>query len=97
MNVNILIVILTLICGGVSANNIYDNQLKYFGSKLRNSRLRMIIHKKKYNQELFKKIKKINEFICENSITKINKLIYQYNSLSEDDKFILESFLSICL
>jgi hypothetical protein len=97
MNVNILIVLLSLICRGNSADNIYNNQLKYFGSKLRNSRLRMIIHKKKYNPELCKKIKKINEFIYENSITKINKLIYEYNTLSEDDKFLIESLITICL
>jgi hypothetical protein len=93
MNVNILIVILTLICGGVSANNIYNNQLRYFGSKLRNSRLRMVIYKKKYSPEL---IKKINEAIYENSIAKINKLICEYNTLSEDDKFLLETIISLC-
>ena len=70
--------------------------LSYTKYKLKNYSLRLIIYKKKAIPQIFKILQKFYNRCYEKSIVSIGQGINDYNNLSEDDKSIIETILSLC-
>jgi hypothetical protein len=73
----------------INSSIIHYNNYNVF----KNSYLRLIVFKKKIFVKLYK-----NCYKCYNiNFETLNQIMYKYNSLSEDDKTILETILSLCI
>jgi uncharacterized protein (DUF608 family) len=64
--------------------------------RFRNNSLKFILFKDKNNIKLFKKLKYYYELYYNKSIAKISERMYEYNTLSEDQKTIIETIFSLC-
>jgi hypothetical protein len=64
--------------------------------RFRNNSLKFILFKDKNNIKLLKKLKNYYELYYNKSIAKISEGIYEYNALSEDQKTIIETVISLC-
>ena len=88
----LIILVGSIINNIISISNI-DYNLKNYGYQIRNTGLRMILLKKKY-PILLNKIKEFYEFWYNKSINCYYSNICNYNSLTEDDKLLLETIIS---
>jgi hypothetical protein len=91
MNIWILTTLLLSIINSI--NSTTNN----YGIRLRNNSLRFILFKDKNNIKLFKSFKKFYERCYNKSIASIAQGISDYNSnLTEDDRIIIETIISLC-
>jgi hypothetical protein len=90
MNIVILSILLISLLNNLSS--ISSN----CGVRLKNSYLKLILLRDKRNIKIFKEIKNIYKIYYEKSISCIGQVMCDYNSLSEDDKTILETIISLC-
>jgi hypothetical protein len=78
----------------LSMNNHFTD-LRNYGYQIRNTRLRMIVFNEKKYPVLLYKIKEI----CEICFIKTNNFLYEqiclYNSLTDDDKLLLDTIGSL--
>jgi len=88
---NLLCLILIL-----SALNIIAIDINYNRYKLRNFGLRFLVFKEKKAPKLFKRFQHFYERCYNKSITSIAKGVNDYNELSEDDRLIIETIISLC-
>jgi len=90
MNTYILIILVGSIMDSMFSINNYFSNIRNYGYQIRNTGLRMIIFKEKKNPQVLFKIKELYDFCY----IKTNNFLYEqicyYNSLSEDDKLLLE-------
>jgi hypothetical protein len=93
MNQIVLIVIL------LSFINVFNfvSAINNYGLRIRNSSLRLLLFKDRNNIKLFKQFKKFYEMCYNKSISSIGKGVSDYNTnLSEDDRIIIETIISLC-
>ena len=89
MNI-VIILILSIIY------KLYSMDLNYNKYKLKNLGLRFIVFKKKSSPIILKKLKYFYEKCYNKSISSLGEGLIEYNNLSEDDKMIIETILSLC-
>jgi hypothetical protein len=75
--------------------NISHSITKNYGSRIRNTGLRLIIFNDTKKKKLFKEFKKFYELCYNKSVAYIAEGVNEYNNLSEDDKMIIETVLSL--
>jgi len=90
MKTFILIILVGSIMNSMFSVNHYFNNIKSYGYQIRNTGLRIIIFKEKKYPKLLYKIKEIYEFCNIKTYNLIYDQICYYNSLSEDDKLLLD-------
>ena len=90
MNIVIISTILLSLINIINSSN--NNCMLRF----RNNSLKFILFKDKNNIKLLKKLKNYYELYYNKSIAKISEGIYEYNALSEDQKTIIETVISLC-
>jgi len=93
MNQLFTILILTTIFGIRQANDWMLN-IKH---NLRNNTLRYIIFKQSKIIHFFKKIKQTTQLYYNKAIVSISEGIEQYNSLSEEDKMLIDAIRDLFL
>ena len=77
-------------------NSVYSTSNNY-GIRIRNTSLRIFVLKDKKTMKIFKEFKKFYELCYNKSVASIGKGISDYNSnLSEDDRIIIETIISLC-
>ena len=90
MNIVILSILLISLLNNVSS--ITSN----CGVRFKNSYLKLILLRDKRNIKIFKEIKNFYKICYNKSILCVGQGIHDYNSLSEDEKTILETIISLC-
>lgn len=70
-------------------NNVYNNRLRNFG-------LRIIVFKEKKLVKILKEINKLKQIYYNKAIICTFDGINSYNELSDDDKTIIETIISLC-
>lgn len=76
----------------VSAMNTHFN----YNIQIRNTGLRMIIFKEKKLPKILEKIKGFYELCCVKSMVSMSDSINEYYNLSEEDRTLIESIISLC-
>jgi len=89
MNILNLILLLNLI-------NIIFSSTKNYGLRLRNTGLRLYLLKQQKLPYIMSKIKFYYKICYEKSIVCIFEGINEYNNLSEEEKQLIDSVLSLC-
>ena len=65
--------------------------------EIRNAGLRMVVFKEKRAPKILQKYKKIYDRYYVNSIVTLGERIYEYNNnLSEEERILIETILSLC-
>ena len=90
MNIVILTVLFISILHNV--NSITSN----CGNRFKNNYLKLLLLSDKRNIKIFKGFKNFYKICYNKSMTTIGQGIYDYNRLSEDEKTILETIISLC-
>jgi len=96
MNIFILIILVGSIMDKIFAinNNNFLN-LKNYGFQIRNTGLRMLVFKEKKYPIILNQIKDLIYYYQIISYNYLYEQLYFYNSLSEDDKLLLETIGSL--
>lgn len=84
--------VIFIIIQTINSSTIHYN---YNYNIFRNSCLRLIVFKKRVSVQLRRLCKSYNNYNTKFEL--LNRLMYNYNCLSEDDKTILETFISTCM
>lgn len=71
-------------------NNVYNN------NRLRNFGLRIIVFKEKKLSKILKEIKNLTDIYYNKAIVCTAEGINTYNELSDDDKTLIETIISLC-
>ncbi len=87
-------VILTILL--ISFLNNVSSITSICGARFKNSYLKLILLSDKRNIKIFKDFKNFYKICYNKSMSTIGQGIYDYNSLSEDEKTILEKIISLC-
>jgi hypothetical protein len=87
-------VILTILL--ISFLNNVSSITSICGARFKNSYLKLILLSDKRNIKIFKDFKNFYKICYNKSMSTIGQGIYDYNSLSEDEKTILETIISLC-
>ena len=74
---------------------VHLSAINYNYNIFRNTCLRLIVFKKKVSVQLVHLCKSYDNY--NRKLELLNLLMYNYNSLSEDDKTIIETILSLCI
>ena len=90
MNVIILTLLLISILNNVSSTT------SNYGIRFKNGYLKLILLSDKRNIKIFKGFKHFYKICYEKSVASIGQGICDYNKLSEDDKQIIETIISLC-
>jgi len=96
-NILIVVGIFNLVTSS-SLNNNYNNfnNFNNFNNNLKNTYLRLFIFGDKNNYLIFKNFSKIKRLYCNKAMASLSDGISNYNTLSEEDKIIIETILSLC-
>jgi hypothetical protein len=85
-----------VLVGTINFISIYSSSTNYNNLRLRNYGLRLIVfNKKKLNKILFE-LNKIFEIYYNKSLVCTAQGINSYNELSEEDKILIETIISLC-
>lgn len=95
MNAYILIILVGSIMDSMYSANNYFTNIRSYGYQIRNTGLRIIVFKEKKYPKLLYKIKEIYEFCYIKTNNYLYDQICYYNSLSADDKLLLETIGSL--
>ena len=88
--------VLFVLIGTIQIISIYSSSTNYNNLRLRNYGLRLIVfNKKKLNKILFE-LKKLSEIYYNKSLVCTAEGINSYNELSEQDKILIETIISLC-
>jgi len=93
MNIVILFLLLNLINSGLSMV-LYNYQ--NFNHNLNRLALRYVIFKEKKVAKIFKNIIATIELYHNKSIASVGEGLLSYNELSEDEKTLIETLISLC-
>ncbi len=85
--INLLNLLNNISVNGV--NNLYNNRLRNLG-------LRIIVFKEKKLQKILKGVKNITDIYYNKAIVCTADGINTYNDLSDDDRTIIETIISLC-
>jgi len=94
MNTIIIVVILNILlhlCGEYSSID-----LNYSRYRLKNVGLRFLVFKKKNVPIILKKFKNFYNACYNKSIASVGEGVCEFNNLSDEDKTIIETILSLC-
>jgi hypothetical protein len=90
-NILILVIIFNVVTSS-SLNNNFNN----FNNNLKNTYLRLFIFGDKNNYLIFKNFNKLKRLYYNKAMVSLSDGITNYNTLSEEDKIIIETILSLC-
>jgi hypothetical protein len=76
--------------------SIYSSSTNYNNLRLRNYGLRLIVFKEKRLNKILFEIKKLLQIYYDKSLVFTAHGINTYNELSEEDKLIFETIISLC-
>lgn len=93
MKATILFIQLLSLCYTIMANYNYYNCNSI---RIRNTGLRMIIFKEKKLPKIVQKIRNFYEICYYKSIASFGEGIQDYNNLSEEERSLIESIISLC-
>jgi|LakMenEpi03Aug12_release.lakeMendotaPanAssembly.Ray.scaffolds.fasta_scaffold695030_2 hypothetical protein len=91
---NIVILLISFIL--FMSNNIVFINCNYCTIRLRNTAFRMVIFKEKKIPNLIKKFSNFYKICYEKSIASLGAGMCDYTSLSEDEKTLIETVISLC-
>lgn len=89
---NVLIFTTTILLSFINIVSSMNN----YGLRIKNNSLKFILFKDKNNIKLFKGFKKFYERCYNKSIAKIGEGMFEYHSLTEEEKIIIETVISLC-
>lgn len=89
---NIVILTFLLLC---LVNNV-ESISKNYGSRIKNNYLKLLLLSGERNTKILKEIKYFYRICYNKSIACIGQGISDYNSLTEDEKQIVETIISLC-
>jgi len=93
-NILILVIIFNVVTSS-SLNNNYNN-FNNFNNNLKSTYLRLFIFGDKNNYLIFKNFNKLKRLYYNKAMVSLSDGITNYNTLSEEDKIIIETILSLC-
>ena len=97
MNIVILIINLTLLLVSIlPVNSSINIKITNTNHLLRNTSLRLIILTKKTSPKCIQEFKDFYTVCYTKVIASINKKLIEYNSLSEEDRTLIETIISLC-
>jgi hypothetical protein len=88
------IVILTIIL--ISFLNNVTSISSNYGNRIKNKYLKLILLSDKRNIKIFKELNNFYKICYNKSISCISQGISDYNNLTEDEKQIVETIISLC-
>ena len=90
MNIFILTIVL------ISFLNNVQSITSNYGTRFKNGYLKLVLLSDKRNIKIFKEFKHFYKICYEKSIASIGQGMCDYNKLTEDEKTIIETIISLC-
>lgn len=88
-----IVIITAIIFSFLNVINAINNN---YGNRIRNTTLRLFVLNDKKNIKLFKQINKFYQTCYNKSIAYIGQGMMEYNELTEEERTIIETIISLC-